>query len=98
MPNDILTRLLTEEDAQGAKLSDEDLQDNLLALLFAGEDLRRGDLIRCFLRWTPPEHNLLGLLFEGEEVRGGELLRCFSDKPQEGADLRARSLSFDQAW
>ncbi|GAQ79836.1 cytochrome p450 [Klebsormidium nitens] len=38
VPNDILTRLMTEKDAQGAQLSDEDLQDNLLALLFAGHD------------------------------------------------------------
>jgi cytochrome P450 len=28
---------MTEKDAEGAQLSDKDLQDNMLALLFAGE-------------------------------------------------------------
>jgi cytochrome P450 len=37
LPNDILTRLMTEKDAEGAQLSNKDLQDIMLALLFAGK-------------------------------------------------------------
>jgi cytochrome P450 len=37
LPDDILTRLMTEKDAEGAQLSDKDLQDNMLTLLFAGK-------------------------------------------------------------
>lgn len=39
VPNDILTILMTEKDEQGALLSDEDLHDYFLGLLFAGEEL-----------------------------------------------------------
>jgi cytochrome P450 len=40
VPSDILTRLLTEKNAEGRQLREEELSDNLLNLLFAGECCR----------------------------------------------------------
>lgn len=55
VPNDILTRLLTEKDAEGRQLTEEELSDNLLNLLFAGVCCREnpsgtgdGHCLTCF--------------------------------------------------
>jgi hypothetical protein len=47
---------MTEKDADGAQLSDKDLQDNMLNLLFAGKSERQHVVLMnafdLFLCWT----------------------------------------------
>jgi retinoid hydroxylase len=76
---DLLSLLLQAQDEDGSVLSDREVRDQVMTLMFAGHDTTTSTVTFLFYELARAQHVLARLLAEQDEVLGG--------RPVEAADL-----------